>query len=373
MPDLWIGPSVPEAASKTHSRLLIDEEVFRDVLIREQKRAERFAQPFVLLLVGLSDQSSVAAGSIWRQTASAVLAATRDTDVVGWVTRDSVLGVILTELGDSDTHVAQELEMRVHQELAAVLDHQSLGKLSVRLHFTVRSEKTGADRLWPTDPLLFKLEADKRRRGLHDTLKRAFDVLGSSTLLLLLSPLFLTIALLVKLRSPGPIFFRQVRVGQNAKPFTMLKFRSMLVNADSKVHQEYVAQFIKSGGQSSDTGTVYKLTSDPRITSIGHVLRKTSLDELPQLWNVFRGEMSLVGPRPPLSYETEQYQSWHWRRVLDAKPGVTGLWQVTGRSRTTFDAMVRLDLRYVKTRSLWTDIKILLATPAAVINGKGAC
>ena len=108
------------------------------------------------------------------------------------------------------------------------------------------------------------------------------------------------------------------------------------------------------------------------MTAVGRILRKTSLDELPQLWNVVRGDMSLVGPRPPLQYEVEQYQPWHRRRVLDAKPGITGLWQVSGRSRTTFDDMVRLDLRYAKTSSAWTDIKILLATPAAVIAGKGA-
>jgi lipopolysaccharide/colanic/teichoic acid biosynthesis glycosyltransferase len=118
---------------------------------------------------------------------------------------------------------------------------------------------------------------------------------------------------------------------------------------------------------------LFKIKSDPRITGIGHFLRKTSLDELPQLWNVLRGDMSLVGPRPPLRYELDQYRSWHWRRVLDAKPGMTGLWQVTGRSRTTFDEMVRLDLRYVRTRSLWTDIRILMATPRAVVTGRGAC
>jgi lipopolysaccharide/colanic/teichoic acid biosynthesis glycosyltransferase len=115
------------------------------------------------------------------------------------------------------------------------------------------------------------------------------------------------------------------------------------------------------------------MMNDPRVTPIGHFLRKTSLDELPQLWNVLRGDMSLVGPRPPVPYEVEQYKPWHCRRVVDAKPGITGLWQVTGRSRTTFDEMVRLDLRYARTQSLWTDIKILLATPAAVIAGKGAC
>jgi lipopolysaccharide/colanic/teichoic acid biosynthesis glycosyltransferase len=183
------------------------------------------------------------------------------------------------------------------------------------------------------------------------------------------------IAAVVKARSRGPVFFGQVRVGQKMKSFKMLKFRTMHLNADDKLHHEYVTQFIKAGASATDTvkAGLFKMTNDPRITPVGHFLRKTSLDELPQLWNVLRGDMSLVGPRPPLPYEVEQYQPWHCRRVVDAKPGITGLWQVTGRSRTTFDEMVRLDLRYARTRSLWTDIKILLATPAAVIAGKGAC
>jgi len=136
-----------------------------------------------------------------------------------------------------------------------------------------------------------------------------------------------------------------------------------------------VTQFINSGvhAQTGGAPDVFKLAHDPRVTPIGRFLRKTSLDELPQLLNVLRGDMSLVGPRPPLKYELEQYKSWHCHRVLDAKPGITGLWQVTGRSRTTFDDMVRLDLRYARSHSIWNDIKILLATPGAVLSGKGAC
>jgi len=155
----------------------------------------------------------------------------------------------------------------------------------------------------------------------------------------------------------------------------MLKFRTMHVNADHALHREYVTRYIKSGSQTDGAAApgVFKLTNDPRVTPIGRILRQTSLDELPQLWNVVRGEMSLVGPRPPIPYETEQYQPWHYRRVVEAKPGITGLWQVTGRSRTTFDDMVRLDLRYARTCSFWNDIKILLATPRAVVSGKGAC
>src|SRR5438046_5256957 len=134
-------------------------------------------------------------------------------------------------------------------------------------------------------------------------------------------------------------------------------------------------RYIKSGGQADAAVApgVFKLTNDPRITPVGRILRKTSLDELPQLWNVLTGEMSLVGPRPPLPYELQHYAPWHRRRVLEAKPGITGLWQVTGRSRTTFAEMVRLDLRYARRRSLWTDLRILLRTPGAVVGGKGAC
>jgi len=189
-----------------------------------------------------------------------------------------------------------------------------------------------------------------------------------------LSPLLMVVAALVKLTSSGPVFFRQVRVGEGAKRFTMLKFRTMKVNADDRIHREYVSSLIaarKAGGDAAEG--VFKITNDPRVTSIGRILRKTSLDELPQFLNVLTGEMSLVGPRPPIPYEVEQYKPWHHRRVLDAKPGITGLWQVTGRSRTTFDEMVRLDLRYAKKCSVWTDIKILLATPRAVVSGKGAC
>jgi lipopolysaccharide/colanic/teichoic acid biosynthesis glycosyltransferase len=150
----------------------------------------------------------------------------------------------------------------------------------------------------------------------------------------------------------------------------MLKFRTMKVDADESIHKQYVTQFIHDGVAAE--GGVFKIVNDPRITSIGHFLRRASLDELPQFWNVFQGDMSLVGPRPPLSYEVENYKRWHRRRLLEAKPGITGLWQVTGRSRTTFEDMVRLDLRYAKSHTVWTDVKILLATPRAVITGKGA-
>jgi lipopolysaccharide/colanic/teichoic acid biosynthesis glycosyltransferase len=191
----------------------------------------------------------------------------------------------------------------------------------------------------------------------------------------ILAPLFAAIALAIKLTSRGPVIFKQQRLGRFGKRFEFLKFRTMYVNNDSGIHREYVQNFIAGKADAEKlqgAPGVYKITNDPRVTPLGRILRKTSLDELPQFWNVLRGEMSLVGPRPPVGYEFEVYDFWHRRRVLEVKPGVTGLWQVSGRSRTCFDDMVRLDLRYSQEWSLWLDLKILLATPLAVFTGDGA-
>jgi lipopolysaccharide/colanic/teichoic acid biosynthesis glycosyltransferase len=202
------------------------------------------------------------------------------------------------------------------------------------------------------------------------------DITGSALLLTLLSPAFAVIALLIKLTSKGPTIFQQERLGQFGHRFMFLKFRTMYTNNDPKIHKDYVQRYISGqtlrieGGK--DEAVVYKITEDPRVTPIGRFLRKTSLDELPQFWNVLMGKMSLVGPRPPLPYEFEIYDVWHRRRVLEVRPGVTGLWQVSGRSRTRFDEMVRLDLRYIQSWSLWLDLKILAATPRAVLSGEGA-
>jgi exopolysaccharide biosynthesis polyprenyl glycosylphosphotransferase len=207
-------------------------------------------------------------------------------------------------------------------------------------------------------------------------IKRIIDIAGSGALLLLSSPFLLAIAIIIKLTSKGPVVFRQERIGQFGERFKCLKFRTMYANNDPKIHQEFVQKFIagqkdaKNAGESN--APVFKITNDPRVTPIGRFLRKTSLDEFPQFWNVLKGEMSLVGPRPPVPYEFQVYDTWHRRRVLEVKPGVTGLWQVSGRSRTSFDDMVRLDVRYSQSWSIGLDIKILLATPRAVLGGEGA-
>ncbi|HMK22668.1 MAG TPA: sugar transferase, partial [Terriglobales bacterium] len=233
----------------------------------------------------------------------------------------------------------------------------------------------------PSTPALYPdLEKEDTGTKFFLVTKRAIDIVGSVFGLVALAPVFLTIAVAIKLTSKGSVFFRQTRIGQFGTPFVFLKFRSMYLNNDSRIHEQYVRQLISgkaerqpSHGSGNGKGQgVYKLTRDPRVTRIGALLRKSSLDELPQLINVLRGEMSLVGPRPAIPYEVEAYEVWHRRRVLEAKPGITGLWQVSGRSRVGFDEMVRLDVRYASKRSLWLDLKILLMTPRAVVLGDGA-
>ena len=213
--------------------------------------------------------------------------------------------------------------------------------------------------------------------------KRGLDVLFSSLALLCLSPLLLLIAVLIKLTSPGPVIFCQERVGQSDRShrqgyttFKFFKFRTMYHNADTSLHRQYVTALIRgdrnkmSALQASDAADMNKLQHDPRITPIGRLLRRTALDELPQLWNVLRGDMSLVGPRPALPYEVEAYLPHH-RRRLEALPGCVGLWQVSGWHTLSFEEMIQLDLWYIEHRSLWLDLSILLRTIPAVISGHG--
>ncbi len=206
--------------------------------------------------------------------------------------------------------------------------------------------------------------------------KRFMDIVGSVIALIIAAPIMIIIGFLIKLTSAGPALFKQERLGHLGKPFQFLKFRSMKLSADDQIHREYVAKLIAGKSDEVNLGSkefpVFKITDDPRITTIGWFIRRTSLDELPQFFNVLMGDMSLVGPRPPIPYEIKSYKNWHLRRILDIKPGITGLWQVNGRSKTTFDEMVRLDLQYVSHCNLWLDIKILFKTISAIFNLKGA-
>ena len=363
-------PSAYRAARS--SEALLGEEVFEALLVRERKRSERSNRPFVLLSLkgaGVLDPAVSRAG---KAVIEALVAGTRGTDVIGWINQPTAIGVMFLEIGAAQPPQAVEaLRTRLWAELARRLDAKMLGQVSLEFRtFPEGKGDHGGSGPRSIDPVFHPdVTETERKRRVSDRIKRFLDVLISLALLIGLSPWLLLTALAVRWTSPGPILFRQVRIGKMGTPFKMLKFRSMYVDASENTHKEFISKYIK---ESCRVEMPAKLTNDARITPIGRFIRKTSLDELPQLWNVLVGEMSLVGPRPPLPYEMEQYAPWHIRRILEAKPGVTGLWQVTGRSRTTFDEMVRLDLRYARKRSLWTDVKILLRTPAAVIGGKGA-
>ena len=358
----------------TFRQRLLSQEIFRSALIRERKRADRFDQLFAHATVAMAGAENGGGAALPAGVTAALVSATRETDLVGWVQQDVVLGVTYAELTPGNDHTARELKARLERQLERRVGAAMLANLQVRWYFHTAPGSSGADGLSDDDPLGDDLRSAQERRTMVDRYKRALDLAGSSLLLALLSPLFLLLAVMVRLGSPGPILFRQTRVGHLGKPFTILKFRTMDARADPAVHQQYITKFIKAGAPAveSEGEKVFKIVKDTRVTKVGRILRRTSLDELPQLWNVFRGDMSLVGPRPPLRYELEQYRPWHWRRVLEGKPGLTGLWQVTGRSRTTFDEMVRLDIRYVRSRSIQADVRILLATPRAVLLGKGA-
>ena len=209
-----------------------------------------------------------------------------------------------------------------------------------------------------------KLDPSKvKGRLVYHTVKRGFDILASGVALVLLSPLFGILTVKIKKEDGGPAFYSQTRIGKNGKPFKMWKFRSMIVNADKMVEQ--------LEEQNEIDGAMFKIKDDPRVTKIGHVIRKYSLDELPQLWNVLKGDMSLVGPRPPLPMEVADYTDYDKLR-LTVTPGCTGLWQVTKRNDADFDEMVELDLEYINKSSLWFDFKILLKTVGVVIHPNSA-
>jgi lipopolysaccharide/colanic/teichoic acid biosynthesis glycosyltransferase len=359
-------------------RGILNEEAFHRMVSLERKRTERSGKPFLLMLLDMgnglqSDKSEKALDKIL----SALSLSTRETDITGWYKKNSVVGVMFTEFGAEDRNsILSTIMTRVSETLRNNLSSRQFGVISISFHLFPEEWNQDIPQR-PSNPTLYPdLTRRDNAKKFFCVTKRIMDIAGSALALLLFAPILLLIAIAIKLTSEGPVFFRQKRVGQYGEQFIFLKFRSMYVNNDASEHKQFVQQLIAgnaaSNGSDKTGPALYKLTKDRRITRLGKFLRKTSLDELPQFWNVLKGEMSLVGPRPPVGYEVEAYDIWHRRRLLEAKPGITGLWQVKGRSRVTFDEMVRLDLRYAKTWSPWMDVKILLQTPAAVMFGDGA-
>ena len=202
--------------------------------------------------------------------------------------------------------------------------------------------------------------------------KRLFDLLFTLLFLIPIGIVTLIVALLIRLDSEGPIFYRQKRVGLNGVEFEMIKFRSMYVNCDDARHREAIKQYMNGEklNEGEETSNPYKLEKDPRITRVGRFIRKTSIDELPQFWNVLRGEMTLVGPRPPVPYEVEYYSSHDWLRLC-GKPGLTGTWQVYGRSKVPFETMVDMDIEYLQEQSFWKDLKLIALTIPVMLKARG--
>jgi lipopolysaccharide/colanic/teichoic acid biosynthesis glycosyltransferase len=376
-----LHPAPPRSATRS-SRLepeILPQNLFMRLLRMERKRTERSRRPFVLMLLESEGLFQPGAGNAALDKVLQVLAySTRATDVTGWYQEASAIGVIFTEIGPlaEASSAARILRDKLIRAISDALTLDEFNQIGLSFHvFPENWEERGPGR--PTDSILYPDLARKLdpKRAQH-LVKRAMDIAGSLLALVLLSPLLLLIALAIKLTSKGPVIFRQERLGRNGVRFEFLKFRSMHVSSDPKVHEEYVRLFISgsaaAGQKNGSQAPVYKMVHDPRVTPLGRFLRRSSLDELPQLFNVLKGDMSLVGPRPPVPYEATAYDLWHKDRLRAATPGITGLWQVGGRSRVKFDDMVRMDLAYARSWSLWLDLKILLRTPRAVLRREGA-
>jgi lipopolysaccharide/colanic/teichoic acid biosynthesis glycosyltransferase len=360
------SPAIPDSG-------FLSEEAFVRRFHLEQRRTERSRRPFIFML--LASASLFKTGQkhgVCDQILNVLSKSIRETDIKGWYENGSAVGVIFTEIGPTDGRsIGDALVAKFRRLLESKLTAHQVSQIDLTFYLFPEDW----DKECNSMPAVLYPDSVRSRRP-SQLVKRCIDIAGSLAALILASPLYMAIAVAIKLTSNGPVFFHQKRVGQYGCKFTFLKFRSMYVNNDAAIHEEYVKGLIAGSTKSAHKGglqnNVYKLTNDPRITAVGRFLRKTSLDEIPQFLNVLKGEMSLVGPRPPIPYEVEVYDIWHRRRLLGVKPGITGLWQVYGRSRTTFDEMVRLDLQYAQSWSVWLDLKILLQTPRVVIDGDGA-
>jgi lipopolysaccharide/colanic/teichoic acid biosynthesis glycosyltransferase len=384
-----------------HNLKILNKSEFNDLISYERERSERTNSPFSLIYVDLSKINGRTNGKSFEKIIKTIAISIRNIDRTGWL-KNNTIGIFLP---DTQITGAKTAAIKFKNKLI-----KSLGEDFFLLNFVVSTYPSPFDskenKLRSKDttssvssqPTIFKMEylsnpqmsdsisvdssciLDLSVLGLRDdwqfVIKRLMDIVGALVGIIIFSPLRLIIAAVVKLTSKGPVFFQQERTGYHGKKFLFLKFRSMFTNNDESLHREYVEKLIQGNHDEINMGSkdcpYYKIKNDPRVTPLGRILRKSSMDELPQFFNVLKGQMSLVGPRPPIPYELENYQSWHLKRILDVKPGITGLWQVKGRSLSTFNEMVRLDLQYSKKWNLWLDIKILLSTIKVVLMGNGA-
>lgn len=382
---------------------------FYEQLEAEIARSERYLRPLSVLMIELDDLKVLndtfghpAGDAVLREVAWLLKKSIRKCDVVARYGRHG-FATILVETDKMDAVSTANRLRRMVEEASFkhhdILPHKTLTiSVGVAAYPTDATEKVGlvakADRALCEAKTLggnlvrtagqgqgLTLTRIYQKKRLYFLCKRCMDIILSLLLLIITLPLSLLIALLIKLDSPGPIIFAQGRAGLRRRSrgkrrewevstFTFYKFRTMYHNAGQGPHYASIKAFAE-GKPVSDGEAMFKLTDDPRVTRVGNILRKTTLDELPQLLNVLKGEMSLVGPRPVPLYEVAEYKEWH-RERLTVLPGIVGLWQVKGRSRVSFDEMARMDIQYTRNQSLWLDLKILLLAIPAVLSGKGA-
>ncbi len=365
-----------------------NEAYFTELIALEVQRTYRSVNPFMLVFIDVRKlvenrcEQQLIDGITRLRVVDLVIKtlyeSTREIDIKGWMCRNQVIGILCTEINKKSCEI---IVNKIRRNLISAIDKCFYEDIEIRWKlFPVEDPDSDKTRVISLKDLTDDVPVSgvtshpaSKKTALF--FKRAIDILGSLFAILFFSPFFLFISLLIKLTSKGPILFRQERVGEGGKTFTLLKFRSMYANNNEEIHKKFVSKLI-NGEIKVEEGKVknaFKMKDDPRVTYVGKFIRKTSLDELPQFFNVLRGDMSLVGPRPPIPYEVEEYDTWHTKRVLDFKPGITGYWQVDGRSNTDFNNMVRMDIHYMKNWSLWLDLKLLFKTPIAVLVARGAC
>jgi lipopolysaccharide/colanic/teichoic acid biosynthesis glycosyltransferase len=353
------------AVSTRFDETLPRNDFLRD-LRREKRRAERSNAALSVVLYQADEEKIQTSGHADRLL-ELLHSMKRETDTLGHM-GNNMFAVLCP---DTDEHGAKSFMQKVDTRASAL----PFAAVASTYPDDLVENLVKDTRTPPSFQPFLVTDETKQGEGRY-TLKRCLDIVGALIVICLLGSLMLVVAAAIALTSRGPIIFKQTRLGKGGVPFTFYKFRSMVPNGDDGIHRQFVANLINGsqgqGAAAEAKSAPYKLQSDPRVTPVGRFIRKTSIDELPQLFNVLKGDMSLVGPRPPIPYEAAQYQPWHLRRIVSIKPGITGLWQVEGRSKVTFNDMVRMDLRYIRDCSLAMDLRILLRTLLVVVRGDGA-
>jgi len=366
------------AAHGDAERAVLNDREFRGMLARERKRSERTQAPFLLMQAECGDLEEGKESRRLRRMATVLLNDSRATDIIGWYQDGTALGVLFTGLAQGDRGALLEtIAARVKATFNRDLTPEEQRNVQLEFRFFPDAWDLSDGSGPGSADLYVDASCAYSRKQFLQGVKRAIDIIFSATVLILLSPLLLWIALAIKVTSKGPLFYRQKRIGQFGKQFGLLKFRTMYEVTDERGESRFVRGLIKNnaplGRIREDHTAPNQLRGDLRITRIGRLLRSTNLDELPRLLNVFKGEMSLVGPRPAIPYEVEAYQTWHRRRVLAAKPGITGVYRLSERNSVNFDDLVRMELRYAMAWSPWLDLKILFFAPWRFLGVQAPC